>query len=203
MILQVFGGNYSDYVWHDAQGAWDTGRLTQILNRETEKRLGVKLRTLDHRHTAVGIGRVYVGESFSKGYQDDVGEIEEAEVDDDSEDILELQNSRITAMGVGNYSVPMDIVKNLSVRSMDASRPLSMAWRKLLGVDGTSEARQTAVMSKVHGAKKRPLRDGIYGLALPPRNKEVRVEDPREDSIRKALQLASLSTGLLHVLLFR
>jgi hypothetical protein len=46
--------------------------------------------------------------------------VEEAEVDENGEDILELQNSRTTAMGVGNYSVPMDIVKHLSVRSIDA-----------------------------------------------------------------------------------
>jgi hypothetical protein len=65
-----------------------------VLNRETGKRLGVKLHTLDYRHTAVGIGQVKLGESFSRGYQDDVGEIEEAEVEDDGEDILELQNSR-------------------------------------------------------------------------------------------------------------
>ncbi|KAL1640737.1 hypothetical protein SLS61_010232, partial [Didymella pomorum] len=128
LTLQVLGGNYSDYVWHDAQGAWDTGRLTRILRRETGRRLGVPLHTLDYRHAAVGIGRVYVGESFSKGYQDEVGEIEEAEVEDEGEDLLELQNSRTTAMGVGNYSVPMDIVKHLSVRSIDAFRALSMAW---------------------------------------------------------------------------
>jgi hypothetical protein len=57
---------------------------------------------------------------FSRGYQDDVGETEEAEVDDNGEDVLELQNSRTTAMGVGNYSVLIDIVKHLSVRSIDA-----------------------------------------------------------------------------------
>lgn len=118
LTLKVLGGSYSDYVWHNVQGAWDTGRLTRVLKRETGKRLGVALHTLDYRHTAVGIGRVYVGESFSKGYQDDVGEVEEAEVDEDGEDILELQNSRTTAMGVGNYSVPVDIVKHLSVRSI-------------------------------------------------------------------------------------
>ena len=75
LILQVLGGNYSDYVWYDAQGAWDTGRLTRVLKRETKTRLGVELHTLDYRHTAVGIGRVVVGESFSRGYQDELGEI--------------------------------------------------------------------------------------------------------------------------------
>jgi hypothetical protein len=38
-----------------------------ILKQETGKRLGVELHTRDYRHTAVGIGRVVVRESFSKG----------------------------------------------------------------------------------------------------------------------------------------
>jgi hypothetical protein len=76
----VLLGGYSDYVWHDEQGAWDTSRLTRIIKRKIQKRQGVPLHTLEYGHAVVGIGRVYVGESFSKGYQDDVGEIEEAEV---------------------------------------------------------------------------------------------------------------------------
>jgi hypothetical protein len=184
LTLQVLGGSYSDYVWHNVQGAWDTGRLTRVLKRETGKRLGVALHTLDYRHTAVGIGRVYVGESFSKGYQDDVGEVEEAEVDEDGEDILELQNSRTTAMGVGNYSVPVDIVKHLSVRSIDAFRLLSVAWHRFLGVDGSGaryvEPSRTA---------KRPLSDSILlALAGAPREKEARAADLRADAIHQGLQ---------------
>ena len=56
-----------------------------------------------------------------------MGEVEEAEMDEEEESALELQNSRTTAMGVGNYSVPIDIVKHLSVRSIDAFRQLSVA----------------------------------------------------------------------------
>ncbi|KAF1922141.1 uncharacterized protein M421DRAFT_45207, partial [Didymella exigua CBS 183.55] len=186
LTLQVLGGGYSDYVWHDAQGAWNTDRLTRVLKRETQKRLGVTLHTLDYRHTAVGLGRVYVGESFSKGYQDDIGEVDEAEVEDDGEDVIELQNSRTTAMGVGNYSVPIDIVQHLSVRSIDAFRPLSAAWHKFLGVDGTGEVRRTAVASSTR--RKRPMRASMSELALLPRDKEARVEDPRKDKIRTALQ---------------
>jgi hypothetical protein len=48
-----------------------------------------------------------------------VGEVDEAEVDEDQEDIIKLQNLWTTAMGVGNYSVLIDIVKHLSVRSID------------------------------------------------------------------------------------
>jgi hypothetical protein len=104
----------------DAQGAWETDWLTRVLKRETGKRLRVPLHTLDYRHSAVGIGRVKVGEAFGRGYKDEVGEVEEAEVDKGGEDVLELQNSRMTAMGIGNYSVLVDIVKHLSVRSIDA-----------------------------------------------------------------------------------
>jgi hypothetical protein len=77
------------------------------------------LHTLDYWHTAVGIRQVKVGESFSKGYQDKLREVEEAKVKDNSKDVLKLQNSRTTAIGVGNYSVPMNIVKHLSVRLID------------------------------------------------------------------------------------
>ena len=99
-----------------------------MLKRETGKRLAVELHTLDYRHTAVGIGREVVGESFSKGYQDEVGEVEEAEIDEEEESALELQNSRTTVMGVGYYSVRLDIVKHLSVRSVETFRPLSTRW---------------------------------------------------------------------------
>jgi hypothetical protein len=54
-----------------------------VLKRKIGKRLRVKLYTLGYRHIVVGIGRVKVGESFGRGYQDKVGEIDEAEVDED------------------------------------------------------------------------------------------------------------------------
>jgi hypothetical protein len=140
LVVQVLGGGVHDYIWGDLAGAWSTDRLTRVLKRETGKRLGVELHTLAYRHTAVGIGRVKVGETFGQGYQDEVGEINEAEVDEDQEDLIELQNSRTTIMGVGNYSVSIDIVKHLSTRSIDAFRALSTAWHRFLGVDGQTAA---------------------------------------------------------------
>ncbi|KAI1668018.1 hypothetical protein L13192_07154 [Pyrenophora tritici-repentis] len=67
LAVQVLGGSLSDYVWSNGQGAWGTDQLTRVLKRETGKRLGVELHTLGYRHTAVGIGRVKVGESFGRG----------------------------------------------------------------------------------------------------------------------------------------
>jgi hypothetical protein len=57
-------------------------------------------------------------------------------VDKEGEDLIELQSARTTAMGVGNYSVPIDIVKHLSVRSIKAFQPLSTRWHQFLGLEG-------------------------------------------------------------------
>jgi superfamily II DNA helicase RecQ len=191
--VEVLGGGFSDYVWADEQGPWKTERLTRVLKRETGKRLGVKLHTLDYRHAAVGIGRVVVGESFSRGYQDEVGEVEEAEVDEEEESALELQNARTTAMGVGNYSVPIDIVKHLSVRSIEAFRPLSMLWHCFLGVDGGEGAQQGA-WKGVDTAKRAEKRsrsgcdDEAGDERLVIRQKAHRVQDSRSEAIRRAMQ---------------
>ena len=144
LTVHVLGGNFSEYVWGDEQGPWDTARLTRIIKRETGKRLGWSMTTLDYRHVAVGIGRVAVGESFGRGYEDEVGEVEEAEVED-GEHLLELQSGRSTAIGVGNYSVPIDIVKHLSVRSIEAFRPLSEHWHRFLGLASTRKDRDGPV----------------------------------------------------------
>jgi superfamily II DNA helicase RecQ len=183
LIVEVLGGGLSDYVWSDQHGAWNTDRLTRVIRRETGIRIGVELHTQGYRHAAVGIGRVKVGESFGKGYQDEVGEVEEAEVDEDQEDIIELQNSRTTLVGVGNYSVPIDIVRHLSVRSIDAFRELSVAWHRFLGVNGS-----TGEYVEPSGTTKRRMRDSISTLIHLPRGKEVRVLDSRADAIHRGLQ---------------
>jgi hypothetical protein len=97
-----------------------------VLRRETEQRIRVPLYTLDYRHAAVGIRRKKVSKAFSKGYNDDIGEIEEAKVDEESKDIIELQNSRTTRIEVGNYTILINIVKHLSVRLINAFCPLSI-----------------------------------------------------------------------------
>jgi hypothetical protein len=41
-------------------------------------------------------------------------------VDNNREDVIELQNARTTVIGVGNYSVLINIIKHLSVRLIKA-----------------------------------------------------------------------------------
>ncbi|KAJ9653595.1 hypothetical protein H2201_009129, partial [Coniosporium apollinis] len=47
------------------------------------------------RHAAVGIGRVVVGEGFAWGYRDEVGEVEEPEVEV-NESALELRSAKFS-----------------------------------------------------------------------------------------------------------
>jgi hypothetical protein len=184
LVVQVLGGGPTDYVWGNRAGAWGTERLTKVLKRETDKRLGVPLHTLDYRHAAVGIGRVKVGDAFGKRYEDEIGEVDEAEVGEDREDIIELQSARSMAMGVNNYSVPIDIVKHLSTRSLNAFRALSTAWHRFLGVDGEAAAGAASGSRR----RKRPMRESISGLAMLPKEKEMRIENMRQDALHKALQ---------------
>jgi superfamily II DNA helicase RecQ len=184
--VEVLGGSFSDYIWGDEQGPWKTDRLTRLLKRETGKRLGVELHTLDYRHTAVGIGREVVGETFSKGYQDEVGEVEEAEMDEEEESALELQNSRTTMMGVGNYSVRLDIVKHLSVRSMETFRPLSTRWHQFLGLAGGEEGQSTWTGESI--ADRRRKRQRQEENRVEERERRVSAVNMREEEVRRAMQ---------------
>jgi len=137
---------------------------------------------------------VMVGESFGKGYQDEVGEIEEAEVNE-GEDLIELQSARTTVMGVGNYSVPIDIVKHLSVRSIEAFRPLSTMWHRFLGLEAGEGAREEGWVGGGGGslgrAKKRRACSGdgrANDEALALRRRESRVQDNRDEAVQKAMQ---------------
>ena len=109
--------------------------------------------------------------------------MDEAEVDEDEEDLIKLQNSRTTVIGVGNYSVSIDIVKHLSTRSIDAFRALSTAWHRFLGVDGQAKAPEERRLQR-----KRPMRESISGLPMLPKAKAVHVEDARAAAVRQALQ---------------
>ncbi|KAF1955455.1 hypothetical protein CC80DRAFT_549137 [Byssothecium circinans] len=196
--VQVLGGAFSGYVWADENGPWGTDRLTRILKRETTKRLGTALTTLDYRHTAVGIGRVVVGEGFGRGYQDEVGEIEEAEIDEEGESALELQSARTTKIGIGNYSVPSDIIKYLSIRSMETFRLLSEHWHRFLGLASGRQEEEKSIESRGAWLAKRGEKRGRNErdmqekrlTPLAPQPKRVERIDQGREEVHKAMQQA-------------
>jgi superfamily II DNA helicase RecQ len=85
--------------------------------------------------------------------------------------------------------MPIDIVKHLSIRSIDAFRPLSMLWHRFLGVDEEArERRQEERVEERPNIIKRRLRDRSFEIALRPRDREVRVDTTRESDICRAIQ---------------
>jgi hypothetical protein len=84
-----------------------------------------------------------------------------------------------TVMGVGNYSVLINIVKYLSVQSINAFQQLSVVWHRFLGVD-----RSPAKYMELSRTIKRPMQNSISSALIRlPKEKEVRVSDPQADTI--------------------
>ena len=69
-LLSVKMGDtgWTEHMWSDAQGIWETVRLTKIIGQETATALGVRLTTHLYRHAAAAIGREKVGSKFAQGY---------------------------------------------------------------------------------------------------------------------------------------
>jgi hypothetical protein len=127
------GCGRSEYIWADANGPWDTTKLTKVMKQRSGEDLGAALGTMDYRHAAVGIGRRFVGSEFARGYQAENEEVDEPEVE--SDDPLEISAGRGSAVGVNRYAVPSDIVKHLSEKSIQTFRPLSESWHRFLGLE--------------------------------------------------------------------
>jgi hypothetical protein len=92
------------------------------MKRETGRHLGVELTTHSYRHVAIAIGRKVIREQFANGYLGDVDSFEELE--EETDDSLEMQAGRGREVGAKRYGVSMDIIKNLSSRSIDTFRLL-------------------------------------------------------------------------------
>lgn len=157
---------WSDYVWYNNKGSWETDQLTAALQHETALGLGHAYGTLDYRHIAVSIGREVIGESFASGYKEEMDEVEEPEEEEES--ALELQSGRGEAVGSTKYGVPIDMVNNLTVKSLTVFRTLSDAWHQFLQLDSTrpkpprqyaapeqsSSSHSTSLASRTRGHKR-------------------------------------------------
>jgi hypothetical protein len=136
----------SEYIWSGEHGPWETDRLTRVMKRETGRHLGVELTTHSYRHVAIAIGRKVIGERFANGYLGDADNFEKPE--EETDDSLEMQAGRGGEVGAKRYGVSMDIIKNLSSRSIDTFRPLCQQWHRFLALEscraevGTKRKRQ-------------------------------------------------------------
>lgn len=151
-----YGCGWSEYIWGDNKGPWETPKLTSILRQRTGEDVGHALGTLQFRHVAVGIGRQFVGDEFAKGYKDETGEVEEPEMEE-GEDPLEVSAGRGSAVGVNRYAVRSDIVRHLSQRNIDTFRPLSESWHRFLGLQSRKEFVQVRARKRKGGEMETPV----------------------------------------------
>ncbi|KAG9977930.1 hypothetical protein KCU98_g9749, partial [Aureobasidium melanogenum] len=138
LSVQVqYGQGWSDYIWADSHGPWETQKLTDTMKRETAKRLKAKLHTQNYRHAAVFLGRRFVGPRFAKGYREEAEDPEEAQADDDLEEgnAIELQKAGGFGTGAGRYAVRADILKYLNQESIDIFGDLSESWHRFFELD--------------------------------------------------------------------
>ncbi|TIA27650.1 hypothetical protein D6C79_10565 [Aureobasidium pullulans] len=108
------GSGWTEYIWGDQNGTWETDRLTRII-------------------APIAIGRVAVSEQFAYGYVDEIGEVEAPELDTD--DPLKMSAGRGGEIGGNRYGVSVDVVKYMNDRSINTFRPLSEKWHRFLGLD--------------------------------------------------------------------
>ncbi|KAH5710657.1 hypothetical protein HBI20_176650 [Parastagonospora nodorum] len=101
--------SYSDYLWSTDTGAWEPDWFTHVMQRETGTRLGCTLGLLEYRHAISTIGRYGI----------------------------DLQAGRTERIGLQSYGVPMDMVKNLSSRSIHFFQALSNHWHEFLGLESS------------------------------------------------------------------
>jgi hypothetical protein len=68
----------------------------------------------EYRYTAAGIGCKVVGKRFAAGYKKQLQRNYAADsrgsLDKDSKDLLELQNGRLTVVGIVAYTVQADLI---------------------------------------------------------------------------------------------
>jgi len=153
LTVEISDSGWTEYVWGGLNGPWETDKLTSIITRQSTKGLGERLTTLDYRHAAISIGRVFISEQFAAGYKEEVGEIEEPEME--GEDGLEISAGRTEKIGVQRYGVPSDIIKHLSIRSMETFRPLSEAWHQFLGLSSDEHKERKRLQRLADAGKKR------------------------------------------------
>ena len=57
----------SDYIQAGKHKAWETDHLTRVIKARSSQALGNKLYTLNYRHMAIAIRRVFIDEIFKVG----------------------------------------------------------------------------------------------------------------------------------------
>ena len=159
-----------------------------MIKARSSQALRNKLHTLNYRHIAIAIGRVFVDEMFRVGTQDNIGEVKEAEIKEES--ALEISAGRTERIGVNQYGVSSDIIKHLSIQSVKTFRPLSKAWHQFLGIGGVDNTRARELFIVKAGQKHARGRSDALSMQLVLQKIGPGTREYRAEQIKRAMQQA-------------
>ena len=127
---EVLGIESREYMWYDKNGPWETPRITKIIQHKSAQYLSQAFGSLDIRHQTFSQANEHINPHFSHEAKDEVDEIEEPEVEEKNIQHLEARRGKIQKDL--KYTVPINIINHLSIRSLRAFRLLSKAWHQFL-----------------------------------------------------------------------
>src|SRR5215471_9229349 len=116
------------FLFGDSNGPWKTDRMTDVLTRETQKHLNVRITNRDFRQIAVAIDRRHVrpGE-----VHDDEDDEDDEEINDHPHDSMACHNSTTA----GNwYGILKDSTREITPETLDLFRRISDRWHRWLGL---------------------------------------------------------------------
>ena len=137
------GVGWSDYVFADKDGPWETPKLTAIMKQTTKKHIGVGVTTHEYRHAATFVGRTHVSVRFGEGFEKDLSEdvAEEAQADDEAGgDSIEFAKAGGQVTGKNRYAVDASILHHLNQDTIDVFGDLSEGWQRIWGLQAWGPA---------------------------------------------------------------
>jgi hypothetical protein len=186
----------SDFIWHDENGPWEGTRTSQAMAKWTYHYMGRRLTLQDWRHIAIAISKKHARErgAARADFADDMGEDEEAERFEDSDDLAAAHTTERSA----NYGVTIDILKWLTADALEVFEKVSRRWHRFLGLsqDAPSMQPPRALSAAGNGAIRVESSDDGCLVRPSKRAKIMKLENtpaaeetPRRDAILKALRV--------------
>jgi len=120
------------FLFTDDKGLWSTERLTKVLTRETNKRLGFQMTVQEYRHVAIAIDREFIRGSSA--------EADEEDEEDGDDDIHDLMATHSTKLANARYARMGGLSKGLTPGSINLYRSVSDKWQRWYKLESRSKS---------------------------------------------------------------
>src|ERR1700727_2541888 len=111
------------FIFSDGPEPWTTGKITDVLTRETSTRIGFRMTTQEYRHIAIAIDR-----KFIRGWN------AEADDDDEDDDAHDLMSAHSTKIAIQRYARLGGLTRSLSPEPISVFRGISDKWQRFYGL---------------------------------------------------------------------